>query len=222
MNQEQQYIETASLELLVPTFEVTKQYLAVMEVKKNNGVPEVARINVKNSDDVVSVYFPIKNERFFIVVTLKTKSKIEVNWVWIESGHRVYLTATSKKYTYQELKNYIALQPLSGWSKNDLRPSNTKYGFSRISYEPNTNEAYGLEEKLLELLESLEKDKEEILKLGKQASAVISVCKQQYISANAGIHLDIKTINKLQKLNLSLDIDTCISGTEIVDFEIDD
>ena len=92
----------------------------------------------------------------------------------------------------------ITLQPLTGWSKGDFRPNKkSKYDFSRISFEPNKNEAYGLEEKLHELLEELDKNRKEVINLSKQTNAFISVCKNQYISANAGIHLNLKTIKRL-------------------------
>jgi len=218
MDKEQKYIEVANQELLTPKLEVTKQYLAVMEVETSNGIPKIARTNYKASKNIITLYFSIKNEKFFIAVSIKTKPVIEVSWVWVESGHRVYLTATSKELTYKELANLITLQPLTGWSKGDFRPNKkSKYDFSRVSFEPNKNEAYELEEKLHELLEELDKNRKEVISLSKQANAVISVCKNQYISANAGIQLDLKTINRLQKLNLSLDIDIYIYGTELED-----
>ena len=218
MDQEQKYIEVANQELLTPKLEVTKQYLAVMKVETSNRIPKLAPINYKASKNICTVYFSIKNEKFFIAVSLKTKPIIEVNWVWIESGHRVYLTATSKELTYKELANLITLQPLTGWSKGDFRPNKKKkYDFSRISFEPNKNEAYGLEEKLHELLEELDKNRKEVINLSKRTNAFISVCKNQYISANAGIHLNLKTIKRLQKLHLALDIDTYIYGKELED-----
>jgi len=218
MDQEQKYIEVANQELLTPEFEATKQYLAVMKVETSNGLPKIARINYDASKNIFTVYFCIKNEKFFIAVSIKTQPIIEVSWVWVESGHRVYLTATSKELTYKELAKLITLQPLTGWSKGDFRPNKkSKYDFSRVSFEPNKNEAYELEEKLYELLEKLDKNRKEVIDLSKQANAFISVCKNQYISGNAGIHLDLKTIKRLQKLNLALDIDTYICGKELED-----
>lgn len=216
MEQDKEYIRIATQELLHPQSEVTKQYLAVMEVEISKGVPKLARINYKDSNNAVQVYFHIKNERFFIAINLSSKPEVKVKSVWIESGHRVYLTATSEELTYQELTNLVSLYPLSGWSQNDLMKNNMrKYEFSRVYFEPNKNEAYELEEKLFSLLEELEKHRKEVIELSKQANTYISVCKYQYISANAGIHLDTEIINKLQKLNLELDIDTYIVGTEI-------
>jgi len=212
------YIDIAVKELHNPTFDLTKQYLAVMEIEQENGIPKVARIDEKQSVSHVIIYFYIKNESFFIVINITKKNSIEVDWIWIQSGHRVYLTATSKKLTYEELSSNLSLVPLSGWSKEEIRPQNKeKYKFSRVSYEPNKNEAYGLEEKLIELLIELEKDADAVRSLTKLADSSILICKHQYISANAGIYLNKDIISRLANLNLEIDIDTYICGNQIKD-----
>jgi len=128
----------------------------------------------------------------------------------------VYLTATSKKLTYKELSKNLSLLPLSGWSKEDIRKQDQReYKFSRVSYEPNENEAYGLEEKLIELLIELEKDTKGVRSLSKVADTSISICKNQYISANTAICFNKDIINRLNNLNLEIDIDTYICGNEI-------
>lgn len=210
------YIDTAIKELNNPTFDLTKQYLEVMEVEKENGIPKVARIDDKQSDSAVMIYFYITDERFFIVVNVTKKEPFETEWVWVESGHRVYLTATSKEVTYKELSSNLSLSPLEGWSKEEIRPQNQReYKFSRVSYEPNKNEAYGLEEKLIELLIELEKDADGVRSLSKVADSSISICKNQYICANMGIYFNKDIISRLNNLNLEIDIDTYICGNEI-------
>jgi hypothetical protein len=214
--EDENYIAIAIDELNNPTFEVTKQYLDVMELELDNGIPKVARVDNHLSNDSVAIYFFIKDERFFLVVNLSKTSLPEVEWVWVENGHRVYLTATSDELTHKELSGYTLFHPLSGWSKGDIRkPSQSVYKFSRVSYEPNKNEAFDLEDKLLELLIELEIDKKEIIELSKNSNAYISICRHQYISGNAGIHFDLEIIKRLNELNLEVDIDTYISGKEI-------
>ncbi|WP_444932863.1 DUF4279 domain-containing protein [Microbulbifer sp. JTAC008] len=212
----QPYISAATQELNKPTFELTKQHLQVMEIELENGYPKVARVNLNHYEDTVAVYFHIKNERFFLVVNVAKSSIPNIKWIWVESGHRVYLTATTETLSYEDLSSILPYGNLSGWSKGDLQRNNKlKYNFTRISYEPNMNEAYGLEEKLLELLKELEKEADSIRELTKKAKTYISVCKHQYISANAGILLDLETLSRLSALNLALDIDTYICGQEI-------
>jgi len=210
------YIDSAIKELYNPTFNLIKQYLEVMEVEKESGIPKVARIDDKQSDSDVMIYFHVKDERFFIVINVTKKNPFDIVWAWIESGHRVYLTATSKKLTYKELSKNLSLLPLSGWSKEDIRKQDQReYKFSRVSYEPNENEAYGLEEKLIELLIELEKDTKGVRSLSKVADTSISICKNQYISANTAICFNKDIINRLNNLNLEIDIDTYICGNEI-------
>ncbi|BBM00234.1 DUF4279 domain-containing protein [Microbulbifer sp. GL-2] len=210
------YVSIAIQELRQPTFEITKQYLQVMEVELENEVPRVARIDLDHINDSIAVYFFIKEEQFFIVVNLSKGDTPQVEWVWIESGHRVYLTATSEALGYDELSSYLPYNSLTGWSKGDIDKSGKRvYKFSRVSYEPIVNEAYGLEEKLLNLLIDLERSSGAIRKLVENSKAYISICRHQYISANAGIHLDLEILHRLSSLNLELDVDTYITGNEI-------
>jgi len=210
------YVSKAIQELIEPTFEVTKQYLQVMEVELENDSPRVARIDLDHKSESIAVYFYIKEERFYIVVNLTKGENPEVEWVWMESGHRVYLTATSESLEYEELSSYLPYDQLTGWSKGDLQKNGKRaYKFTKVSYEPNANEAYGLEEKLLELLMDIEQSSSAIHKLVEKSDAWISICRHQYISANAGIHLDLEILSRLSSLNLELDVDTYITGNEI-------
>lgn len=210
------YVSIAIQELGEPTFEVTKQYLQVMDVELENEFPRVARVDLNHTKESVAVYFCIKEEQYFIVVNLSKGHAPEVEWVWMESGHRVYLTATSETLGYTELSRYLPFDSLTGWSKGDLHRSGKRaYQFTRVSYEPNENEAYGLEEKLLQLLIDIERSSEEICKLVENSKAYISVCRYQYISANTGIHLNLDILHRLSSLNLELDVDTYITGNEI-------
>jgi hypothetical protein len=210
------FINRAIQELLNPLFETTVQYLEVLQLEIINGQPAIARVN--QTTEFVWVYFIIKGERFFLVITLTNNDNPKVLGTWVESGHRVYLTATSKSKSYDELASYINLKPLTGWTIGE-RPNwkGKPNDFSRIRFEPIENEAYDLNEKLLELLTAIENDRQGILRLTENSAAVISVCRHQYISGNAGIHFDIETINRLQKLNLPIDIDTYIVGNKLKD-----
>lgn len=215
MNADKLFIQAAIAELRSPKLAVTKQYLAVMKVQEENGAPQIARVN-KKSDNSADVYFAISGESFFLAIALEAKPNINVVGVWIESGHRVYLTASTSSLSYADLASMTTLEPLSGWSKGDHRRNGSVYDFSRIVFEPNKNNAYELETKLHELLDILYSHKKEVIALSEQSTAYISVCRNQYVSGNAGIHLDSKTIKTLQEMKLSLDIDTYITGKQIM------
>ncbi len=214
----QQYIDKAIDEILNPKFEVTKQYLQVNEVEFENGLPKVERIDHDYEDNLAAVYFPFKKERYFLQINLQKVPEVKVDFVWTENGNRTYLTATSDTLNYEELCEGLTFEPLSGWSKGDLRKNGkSQYNFSRVSYEPFTSEAYDMETQLTLLLTELEKNAESVKLLAERAEAYISVCKHQYISGNAGICFDVELIKRLANLNLSVDIDTYIVGNPIKD-----
>jgi hypothetical protein len=214
----EEYIQTAIEELLNPAFEVTKQYLEVCELELENGLPKVVRVNTTYYDkyDTVAVYFAVKNERYFIEVRLNKAPDIEVIFVWVQSGYRVYLSAQSNQLTYQELTAYFPLEPSRGWSKGDFRSNGkSQYSLTKMSFEPIRNEAYPLNEKLDLLLDVLEPIGNAIRLLTQKAEVYIAVCRHQYVSANSGVSFDIKTIRRMEQLNLGIDIDSYIIGTPI-------
>jgi len=216
MKNVEKYVSVAIQELISPEFEVTKQYLEVMEVEVSQESHRVARVAFDDTAKTAAVYFHVKDERFYVVVNLSICDSPEVEWVWIESGHRVYLAAKSEILSFDELSVLFPFEPLSGWSKGEIRKNGkVPYKSTYVSFEPNENEAFGLEEKLLELLERLEGESQAMSKLVGNSNAYISICRHQYISANAGIHLDLGILHKLSAMNLELDIDTYIVGSEI-------
>ena len=198
-----------------PTFETTKQYLEVHSVELENGKPKVERIDYESFETTNAVYFPIKDELFFLVVYLN-KENNDINGVGTENGNRIYLTATSENLSFEELSKLIKLRPLTGWSKNDLRKNGkSRHTFSRISFEPTKSQAYELEPKLQILLTELEKDADGIKNLTKKADTYISVCSNLYIDGNKGIVFDQRTIKRMNDLNLGIGIDQYVFGNEL-------
>jgi hypothetical protein len=217
-NENKIFIDAAVEEILHPTFIMTKMYLEVHEIEFIDGLPKIERIDQSFYDDRVAVYFPIKEEAFFLEIILTKEEPVEVYAVTVESGNRIYLTATSEELNFDELSKIFKLRPVEGWSKGDLRKTGKSINtFSRISFEPLKSSAYGLEHGLNLLLDELEKDIDSVLDLTKQTNAYISVCRHLYVSGNACISLDIELINRLAKLNIGVDIDTYIGGNQLKD-----
>ncbi|MBP4143248.1 DUF4279 domain-containing protein [Flavobacterium sp. P4023] len=205
-------IKIAIEEIENPTFETTRQYLEVHSVEMENGMPKVERVDLESFDDVKTVYFAIQNEPFFLTVNFRKKNN-ELCGVGTENGNRVYLTSTSENLTFNQLSEITKFNDVFGWSINEERKiGKGKYKFSRLTFEPIKSRAYDLETKLNLLLTELEKDVEGILNLTKKADSIISIHYQQYVSGNSGIHLNIETINRLNNLNLGIDIDQYIYG----------
>lgn len=203
-------------EIVRPNLAQTRQFLAVMDVETLDESPCIARIDEDFAPDTAAVYFPIRGERFFLVVNVDTRLEGQAEFTWVEAGHRLYLSVTSERLTFAELAALTAMKPLSGWSAGD-RLDNRKHpaAFSLLKYEPIACEAYGLEEKLDSLLTDLEKDRSGVTRLAHEAEACIAVCRHHYIDGNMGVHLERRTIDRLASLGLSLDIDTYTSGTPL-------
>ena len=208
-------ISKAISEIENPTFGTTEQYLEVHKVELENGKPKVERVDTENFEDVNIIYFAIQDEPFFLTVHFG-KENNEILGVGTENGNQVYFTATSENLTFEQLSELTKLSGLSGWSVNDDRKiGKGQYNFSRLSFEPIKSRAYDLDVKLKLLLTELEKDANGIKKLTKISDAGIIIHHQQYIDGNKGIILDIETINRLSKLNLGVDIDQYVFGTEL-------
>jgi hypothetical protein len=106
----QKYIDIAREEILNPSFGTTQQYLEVHDLELENGLPKIARVNSYFYNGLVAVYFQIKDEDFFLEVHLTKEPEIKVYDVWTESGHRVYLSVTSEKLTFEELSKLTSLK----------------------------------------------------------------------------------------------------------------
>lgn len=212
----QKIINVARKELLTPKFAVTEQYLEVMELECVDGIPVVARFDPKFEEGFFAVYFSIKDEDFYISVTVKNTGSPEVGWVWIENGHRVYFAINSDCMSYSQLSKLLPLSPLRGFSKGELRKNlRSHHKVTQVCYEPNNNLAYSLEGKLDDLLTDLEKYKKTIADLACKEEARIQVVRYQYVSANAGINFSSDVISRLSKMNLEVDIDMYCVGEEI-------
>lgn len=111
---EEAYINKAIQELLHPTLEVTKQHLEVLQPEMKEGLPVVTRVNSELSENLALVYFAIQDERFFLVVNVEKSTGLAVHSIWVESGRRVYLTATSEDLDLAQLSAFLNLPSLHG------------------------------------------------------------------------------------------------------------
>lgn len=211
------FLQKAILELEQPSLEATVQYLEVMDLQFENDQWKVERVDLESSADSAVVYFAVKEAPFFLAVYFSKETQ-ELIQVTTENGNQVYLTATSKQLTFDQLASVLQLDGFSGWSLNEPRKiGKGHYNFSRLSFEPIQSRAYDLETKLHLLLTALEKDRAGVRKLTEMADVIIVVHHQQYISGNKGLHFDLETIKRLHQLNLGMDIDQYVFGKELTD-----
>lgn len=72
----QDYIDSATKEILNPTFEATKQFLEVNEIEFENGLPKVERLDLSYSENIVAIFFPFKDRDFFLEIHLQKHLKL--------------------------------------------------------------------------------------------------------------------------------------------------
>lgn len=210
-----QLLEKVISEIKNPNFESTREYLNAFEIELEEGKPKVQLIESDVYDDVVVVFVKIKQEPFFLAFSF-SKENLELRGTYTENSNQIYFTATSKTMTFKQLSKMTKLTNLKGWSFDQLRPSGkSKYGFSRISYEPIENRAYDFETKLNRLVSDLKSDAEGVIRITNSANAIISIHHQMHTSANKGIIFKNQIIKSLGELNLGIDIDQYVYGEEL-------
>lgn len=212
---EKQLLEKVISEIKNPNFESTREYLNVFEIELEEGKPKVQLIERDVYDDIAVVFVKIKQEPFFLAFSF-SKENLELIGTYTENSNQIYFTATSKTMTFKQLSEMTKLTNLKGWSFDQLRPSGkSKYGFSRISYEPIENRAYDFETKLNRLVSDLKSDAEGVIRITTSAKAIVSIHHQMHTSANKGIIFKNQIIKSLGELNLGIDIDQYVYGEEI-------
>ncbi len=193
---------------------LTKQLLAIHEVVYEENKPKVLRVDTDGPAGSAIVYFPIKNEKFYLAVYLNTEPDISVSGVATEPYHIVEFSATSETLNFEQLSSLTRLKATSGWSKGDVRQSGTS--FHRVSvfnFEPNPGPAE-FENKLIKLLDALEQDKEGVLALASQAYVLIQVG-SIFHNGNTmlgGHHISKESMKRIASLELPIDFDLYAKG----------
>lgn len=186
--------------------------MEIHEVVYENGKPKVARVDTEKEDGKAIVYFPVKDEKFYLAVYLDTTPQISVRHVGTEYYNSVYLGVSSKTFSMQELSEMTKLKVTQGHSKGDKR-GGTYWKYSKVCFEPNP-EPDEFEDKLKKLLDILEKDKDGVKQLADKADAWIQVAQEFHIGNTmiGGSLIDKEIIKRIAKLNLSIDFDLSVGG----------
>jgi hypothetical protein len=206
-------IQKATEELSAKAFGVTEQFLKIHEVVYENDKPLIARVDTEKEDGTAIVYFPIKDEKFYLAVYVDTKPEVLVRHVNKESYSSVYFKAVSEVYSFDELSKMTELKSTGGRNKGDKRGGNVLWKRSSIFFEPNP-EADEFEDKLKKLLDFLEQDKDGVATLVDKANAHIQVA-SSFHNGNTmlgGHFLDKEILKRISNLNLAIDFDLYADG----------
>lgn len=215
---EEEIKNIAIVELENPTYETTKQYLAIHSFVKENNIIKIDRVDFESKDNIAIVYIPIVDEHFHFAIYIDIVKKQFIS-IGTESWNRVYFRVTSKELSLQQIQSYTILKPTESWSKGDLRKNGkSSYNFSAYHLLPNP-EPDEFKDKLEKLLSVLEKDTSGIKNLVKNASAGITVA-INFHNGNGmlgGIFINEKIIKRMSKLNLCIDFDLYADGNSFKD-----
>ena len=210
------YIENAVKEIDSPEFAHTKQILEVNEVETENGKYKIEKI--MEHENQVHIFFKIKDEKYFLCISLDKQSG-KVIFPSIQNSNYCYLYASSETKSLEELASYTKIKYTKGYSKGDIiKRANTQkiVKVSSIYFELLETECYETEEAIERLLDKLSEDKQGIKELIKHSNAVIEICKNQYVSANAGIAFSKELLQRLSEFEIGIDVDTYICGKEFM------
>jgi hypothetical protein len=211
-------IEKAIEEIEAKNCGVTDQFLKIHELVYENNRPKVARVDRESEDGTAIVYFPVKDQKFFLAVYVDTEPEVSVRHVNTEPYNSVYFKAISEVYTLEELSEMTKLKSTGGRNKGDRRGGSASWRHSSIFFEPNP-EADEFEDKIKKLLDYLEQDKEGISALVDNANGHIQVA-SSFHNGNTmlgGNHLDRNIIKRLANLNLAIDFDLYADGNFYAD-----
>ncbi len=169
--------------------------------------------NVAVTQNKISVFVPVENERFYLVFYIDS-DKDQITGISTEPDIEIYFKATSAVLSETELKQYTHLEISESWNKGDIKQSGkTSHTSSGIIIEPN-KKPNDFESKLNELISELKKDKGGIEALSKNADGYIQVL-MNYHNGNGmvgGPNLNEMNIKDLNDLGLSIDFNFNVSG----------
>ncbi|HEU4901922.1 MAG TPA: DUF4279 domain-containing protein [Flavisolibacter sp.] len=206
-------IEKAIEEIKAKNYVVTEQFLKIHELFYENDKPKVARVDRESEDGTAIVYFPVKDQKFYLAVYVDTETEVSVRHVNTEPYNSVYFKAISEVYSLEELSEMTKLKSTGGRNKGDKRGGNVSWKRSAIFFEPNP-EADEFEDKIKKLLDYLEQDKDGISALVDKANGHIQVA-SSFHNGNTmlgGHHLDKNIIKRMANLNLAIDFDLYADG----------
>jgi len=168
--------------------------------------------NIVTNGNKISVFIPVQNERFYLVINIDSNGK-EIVGISTEPYVAIYFKATSTELSVDVLKRYSNLEITESWNKGDKKPYGISiYNFSCI-IEPNKR-PNNFETKFNELISELKKDKLGIPNLSNVADVYIQVA-MDFHNGNGmigGPNLNEENIRDLNDLSLSINFDLYVSG----------
>jgi len=214
-NKLEEIVLKAIEEIESKTWGVTRQFLDIHQVVYVDAKPKVERVDWDKEDGTVIVYFPVKDQKFFLAICLETVPEVQINGIYIEPYISVYFSAGSETIDLDMLTSMTSLKATSTWKKGDLKRSGGSVvnKINRFMIEPNIGPDE-FEDKMKKVLDVLEIDKKGIRQLVKKADGYIQVA-MEFHNGNTmlgGPNIGKETIVRMAALNLEIDFDLYVAG----------
>src|SRR5450631_4205955 len=133
---ETEIIRIAINEIESKNWGITRQFLEIHDLVRQDGEPITDRIDLDGNDSAAIVYFPVIDEKFYLAICLETKPDIVITGIYLEPYVSVSLVAHSINTCYDQLQKMTTLIPTGGWKKGESKTSGGailhKYNFIRF------------------------------------------------------------------------------------------
>ena len=193
----------------------TRQFLEVHDVVRQDGKPIADRIDFDGNNSVATVYFRVRDEKFYLAICLETKPDIVITGIYVEPFVSVSLVAHSINTCFDQLQNMTTLIPTGGWKKGESKTTGGTilHMYNFIRFEPNTGPD-AFEDKLSGLLDLLETDLNGVCALVEKAGAYIQVLIEFHhgTAMLGGPRICKRTMGRLAAFDLGIDFDLYTAG----------
>lgn len=205
-------------ELLSPEFEMTKDYLKVMQVKYEDDIPKIARIDIDEASNRAKAYLEVVKEDFYLEFTFDTFDEIELYSVDTAPFININFILSSEDFTLDELLALTSLKPNEMYSKGETFSNGTfEHSINGLVFESYSGPG-NLPDKLDFLLDFLESDVEGIREISRQTGCndlFVTIVYHLGVGMFTGLFLDKQTINRLSNLGLALTFDLYVAGKKL-------
>jgi uncharacterized protein DUF4279 len=155
-------VQVARAEVIERSWGVSSQILAVHSVPVgSDGEPIVARVDERTERSAYRVYFPIREQPYYLVIVIGADEtgRWAVSGVYSEAKVRVYLAVSSQGLSASEITARIGLQPTETRSIGEPivnRVPTGTYKEHRWMLEPQAGVPGSVEEKIAVLLDAVD------------------------------------------------------------------
>jgi Domain of unknown function (DUF4279) len=214
--------QVALEEVRIQHLYTTQQFFRPHVLQLEEGKPKTT---VLEEEDVLSVYFYLEHESYFLVMTVADDGAgLAVRGCRAEAGCWVYLSVLSETLHPDQITARLGLAPTEQRIMGEMgtlpdgrprRMPHRKHNWTLDLAGPYTPGTF--EDKLDALLNAVSPYAEAFRTLGSQCSVGIGTAYSGYREQMWGVHLTAARLDRMGALGASFDIDLYASGPDLAD-----